>query len=109
MVARRDLLERRLVRDSKHERDSTQLSLALKTDKRGQEPRVSVKTENNPQPAASRDMGISFLQPQGTESCPQPERAGKTFSCGTSHKEYSPAAILILNHRRRRKEPARDL
>ena len=38
MVARRDLLERRLVRDSKHERDSTQLSLALKTDKRGQEP-----------------------------------------------------------------------
>ena len=33
-VARRDLLERRLVRDSKHERDSTQLSLALKTDKR---------------------------------------------------------------------------
>ena len=62
-----------------------------------------------PRPAASRDVGISFLQPQGTESCPQPERARETFSRGTSHKEYSPAAILILNHGRWRKEPARDL
>ena len=65
-VARRDLLERRLVRDSKHERDSTQLSLALKTDKRGQEPRVTVKAGNNPgqQPAGTWESHSYSLREQ---------------------------------------------